>query len=91
MYINTLNIHVLRRKIVLLVSKQNGYNLLSHYFYTYFSFCTLYKLCKTYCYLVNLSGYPEMMLDEINFVISKKLDIIITTTYGIMSKTLDLF
>ena len=32
-----------------------------------------------------------MMLDEINFVISKKLDIIITTTYGIMSKTRDLF
>lgn len=32
-----------------------------------------------------------MMLDEINFVISKKLDIIITTTYEIMSKTQDLF
>lgn len=31
-----------------------------------------------------------MMLDEINFVISKKLDVI-TTTYGIMSKTRDLF
>lgn len=31
------------------------------------------------------------MLDEINFVISKKLDIIITTTYRIMSKTRDLF